>query len=404
VLKGAIARAMSVTPPEPSVERLVDDLLAAHPPARNSMTEFLGAQFDAGLAWVHFPLGHGGLAAPVTLQARVDARLAAAGAPNGRPLNTTAYGQGAATILAYGTEDHKKRYLRRIFTCEDIWCQLFSEPGAGSDLAGLATRAVRDGDEWIVTGQKVWTTRGHTARYGLLLARSDPDVPKHAGLTYFVLDMHQPGVKVHPLRQMDGGSSFNEVFLDGARVRDSERLGEVGQGWAVSTTTLMNERYNATGAAPARGAGPIADAVSSWRRRAENDPRGARAQRDRLLGAWVDAEVQRLTVSRATTTRRHGTAGAEGSIGKLATAELAQRVAALTVDLLGAEGILIEGYGPVSDRSGYSPQRSFVASPSSGMAGGTSPIQRNILGERVLGLPREPDPYRNSPWREVPRN
>jgi alkylation response protein AidB-like acyl-CoA dehydrogenase len=393
-----------VTVAEPTVEPLVDDLLATYPPARISMAEFLGAQFDAGLAWVHYPLGYGGLEAPVALQARVDARLAAAGAPNGRPLNTTAYGQGAATILAYGTEDQKKRYLRRIFTCEDIWCQLFSEPGAGSDLAGLATRAVRDGEEWVVTGQKVWTTRGHLARYGLLLARTDPDVPKHAGLTYFVLDMHQPGVVVNPLRQMDGGSSFNEVFLEEARVRDSERLGEVGQGWAVSTTTLMNERYNATGTAPARGAGPIANAVSSWQQRAENDPGAAPALRDRLLGAWINAEAQRLTALRATTARRRGEAGAEGSIGKLATAELAQRMAALTVDLLGAEGMLIEGYGPASDRSEYSRQRSFVASPSSGMAGGTSPIQRNILGERVLGLPRELDPYRNAPWREVPRS
>ena len=189
------------------LERRVDALLASFPPAVVDMTTFLGAQFDAGLAWVHFPRGTGRTR---RLRSRCSGWSTRAwrrpDAPNGRMLNTTAYGQGAATLLAYGSDDQQARYLRRIFTCEDIWCQLFSEPGSGSDLAGLATVAVRDGDEWVVNGQKVWTTRGHLAHYGLLLARTDPDVAKHAGLTYFVLDMHQPGVTVQPLRQMDGGS------------------------------------------------------------------------------------------------------------------------------------------------------------------------------------------------------
>jgi alkylation response protein AidB-like acyl-CoA dehydrogenase len=380
----------------------VDALLASFPPATTDMTTFLGAQFDAGLAWVHFPEGKGGRAAPVALQADVERRLREAGAPSGRMLNTTAYGQGAATILAYGSDAQQQHYLRRIFTCEDIWCQLFSEPGAGSDLAGLSTRAVRDGDEWVVDGQKVWTTRGHLARYGLLLARTDPDVAKHAGLTYFVLDMHQPGVTVRPLRQMDGGSSFNEVFIAGARIPDHERLGDVGQGWAVSTTTLMNERYN-FGDTPARGSGVIAGAVQAWRDRTDTTSGSARALRDGLVQLWVDAETQRLTTLRATAARERGRAGAEGSIGKLAGSELGQRIAALAVDLLGPAGTLIDGYEP-AERGDWSLTRAFVSSPAGTIAGGTSAIQRNIIGERVLGLPREPDPFKGEPWSAVPRS
>ncbi|HEY3943098.1 MAG TPA: acyl-CoA dehydrogenase family protein [Acidimicrobiales bacterium] len=393
---------MTAADVETEIEGRVEQLLAAHPPAATDMTAFLGAQFDAGLAWVHFPEGKGGTGAPIALQQVVDRRLAEAGAPNGRMLNTTAYGQGAATILAYGSDAQHRRYLRRIFTCEDIWCQLFSEPGAGSDLAGLSTRAERDGEQWIVNGQKVWTTRGHLAAYGLLLARTDPHLPKHAGLTYFVLAMHQPGVEVRPLRQMDGGASFNEVFLTNAVVADDERLGEVGAGWAVSTTTLMNERYN-FGSPAARGSGPIAGAIGTWQTRA-TEPGLPAAHKDRLARLWAEAEIQRLTSLRATEARAAGQAGAEGSIGKLAGSELGQRIAALRVDLLGAEGMLIDGYEGGADRASAPPQRALVSSPSGTIAGGTSNIQRNIIGERVLGLPREPDPSRAVPWSEVPRN
>lgn len=385
------------------VEERIDALLASCPPEAHDMTAFLGAQFDAGLAWVHFPKGRGGSELPIALQQTVDRRLRDAGAPSGRMLNTTAYGQGAATILAYGTEAQQERYLRRIFTCEDIWCQLFSEPGSGSDLAGLSTRAVKDGDQWIVNGQKVWTTRGAIARYGLLLARTDPAVAKHAGLTYFVLDLHQPGVTVQPLRQMDGGASFSEVFIVDALIPDAERLGDPGQGWAVSNTTLMNERYN-FGGAPERGSGAIAGVVQAWRDRRDRDPSGAVAFRDRLLRLWVEAEVQRLTTLRATAARASGRAGAEGSIGKLAGSELGQRIASLAVDLLGPDGMLVDGYEPVADRSRASVQRAFLGSPAGTIAGGTSAIQRNIIGERVLGLPREPDPFKGRPWSEVPRN
>ena len=184
------------------------------------------AQFDAGLAYVWFPAGHGGLGQPIDAQSVVDARLGAAGAPaSGRVTNAIAAGQGAASILAYGSEEQRRRYLRPLFTAEIMGCQLYSEPGSGSDLASLSTRAERDGDEWIVNGQKVWTSGGQHADMAILLARTDPDVPKHAGLTQFVLDMHAPGVEVRPLRQMTGGAEFNEVFLTDVRVPDAERSG-----------------------------------------------------------------------------------------------------------------------------------------------------------------------------------
>ncbi|HZP29593.1 MAG TPA: acyl-CoA dehydrogenase family protein, partial [Acidimicrobiia bacterium] len=202
------------------VEDLTDRLVAEHlgepPPG------FLGAQFDAGLAFVWFPEGHGGLGLAPALQRTVNERIVEAGGPI--PPLGIGHGMAAPTIAAHGTEEQKRRWLRPLFTGEEVWCQLFSEPGAGSDVASLATTAVRDGDEWIVNGQKVWTSLAHHARWGLLFARTDPDVPKHRGMTYFVIDMHQPGVEVRPLRQMTGQAEFNEVYLTDARVPDSFRL------------------------------------------------------------------------------------------------------------------------------------------------------------------------------------
>jgi alkylation response protein AidB-like acyl-CoA dehydrogenase len=387
---------------ETEILSLVESLLDEHPPATTSFTDFLGARFDAGLAWVHYPEGLGGLDAPVQLQPIVERRLAAAGAPDGRMLNTTAYGQGAATILAFGTDDQKQRYLRRIFTCEDIWCQLFSEPGAGSDLASLATSAERDGDEWVVNGEKVWTTRGHLARYGLLLARTDPTAEKHSGLTYFVLDMSQPGVEARPLRQMTGQGGFNSVVMRDARVPDHERLGDIGQGWAVSHTTLMNERVLIGGMGAARDAGPLPGPMRLWRERADKASPAALALRDRLMRVLIHSEVTRLTAVRALSMREAGQAGAEGSIGKLASSVLGWEVSTLTIDLLGADGLLYDDYTATDPAP--SPQRSFVGSPSGSLAGGTNQIQRNIIGDRVLGLPREPAVDKGVPWNETLRS
>src|SRR6202166_4168178 len=228
------------------VRSRLQDLLAEHDPASTPAVEFLGARFDAGLAWVSFPIGLGGLGVSPDLQGLVERELRAVDAPNEADRNVIGYGMAAPTVLTHGTDEQRDRYLRPLFTCEEVWCQLFSEPGAGSDVAGLATRAVRDGDEWVVNGQKVWTTLAHTASWGLLVARTDPDVPKHRGMTYFVIDMHQPGVDVRPLRQLTGDAEFNEVFLDDAWVPDEQRIGAVGDGWKVALGTLMNERQAIT--------------------------------------------------------------------------------------------------------------------------------------------------------------
>ncbi len=225
------------------LRRKARDLLAEHDPATTDRMDFLKARFDAGLAWVHFPVGLGGLDAPRSLQAAVDAELAAAGAPSNEPRRIgIGLGMAAPTILRFGTPEQKQRFLRPLWIGEEVWCQLFSEPGAGSDLAAAGTRAVRDGDDWVVNGQKVWTSSAHTARWGILLARTDPDVPKHQGLSYFVCDMTAPGVDVRPLRQITGEAEFNEVFFNDVRIPDEHRLGDVGQGWQVAQTTLMNER------------------------------------------------------------------------------------------------------------------------------------------------------------------
>jgi alkylation response protein AidB-like acyl-CoA dehydrogenase len=373
--------------------------------------EFLRAQYDAGLAWVHFPEGWGGLSLSTDAQEVVDDRLAAAGAPpSGKVSNPIGAGQIALTILTYGSDDQKRRYLRSVFSTEQYWCQLFSEPGSGSDLASLSTRAVRDGDEWVVNGQKVWTSGAHQSQYAILLARTDPDVEKHAGLTQFVVDMRSPGVEVRPLRQMSGGAEFNEVFLTDVRIADSERLGDVGAGWAVSNTTLMAERYNMP-RVPDRGSGPIGTAVSIWNERADKSSPHARALRDELMRHWVDAEVLRLLQARSAAMRAAGNAGAEGSLGKLAVAVASRDLAAFTVHLLGMKGTLIDGYDNVSSEFGrrsisgpWAAQRSFVGSPGASIAGGTDNIQRNIIGERVLGLPREPAPDRGIPWSETLRN
>ena len=239
------------------IDTMVDQLLSDFPPATTEHVDFLGAQFDRGLGWVHFDEGHGGLNGSPALTGHVARRLAEAGAPAAMMYNVIGHGMVAPTISVHGTEDQKSKYLRSLFTGEEIWCQLFSEPGAGSDVAGLSMRAVRDGDEWILNGQKVWTTLAHISRYGLILARTDPDQPKHRGITAFLVDMHAPGVDVRPLYQATGEAEFNECFFTDVRVSDDNRLGDVGNGWSVGITTLMNERVSIGGQTPPRGSGAV---------------------------------------------------------------------------------------------------------------------------------------------------
>ena len=393
------------------VEALVDRLLDEHPPSETAPVEFWGAQFDLGLAWVHFPEGHGGLAMDPKLQERIDGHLASAGAPSNVNVNFMGIGMAGPTLAARGTEEQRQRFLRPAFTCEEIWCQLFSEPGAGSDLAALATSAERDGDEWIFNGQKVWTTLAHVADWAMLLARTDPDAPKHRGLTYFLLDMRQPGVEVRPLRQINGEAEFNEVFLSDVRTPDHLRVGDVGGGWGVAMATLMNERvaFGHLAKAP-RGSGPIAHAVRLWREHHAGD----RTRLDELTRLWIQNELVRLTTLRAQQMRERGTPGPEGSVIKLAWTETVQRTWELCVDLAGPAGGLIDGYdfvrpdvmggGVLDDRDDIDLVKAFLTVRGSTIGGGTSEVGRNVLAERVLGLPAEPRTDKDLPWCKVPRN
>jgi alkylation response protein AidB-like acyl-CoA dehydrogenase len=390
-------------------ERLVRErlaqLLEEHPPKSTDAKEFLGAQYDLGLAWVHFPEGFGGLGIGPKLQRLVNEEVAAAGGPSPYYRNPIGHGMGAPTVVTHGSEAQKRRYLRPLFTGEEVWCQLFSEPGAGSDVASLSTRAVRDGDEWIVNGQKVWTTLAHLSRWGMLVARTDPEQPKHKGLTYFVVDMHAPGVEVKPLRQMTGEAEFNEVFFTDVRIPDAERLGDVGDGWRVSLTTLMNERVSIGGAIAPRGSGPIGVALSLWekRPREDRDP----VLRDRLAQAWIEAECLRLTNIRASQNRQKGVPGPEGSTGKLHFAELNKKIYELCIDLMGMEGTLYKSYEmvrPETAMASDSVQKAFLRARANSIEGGTSEIMRNILGERVLGLPGDVRVDKDLPWSKVPRS
>jgi alkylation response protein AidB-like acyl-CoA dehydrogenase len=388
------------------VEAAIDALFEQAPPADTPEQEFWGAQFDHGLAWVQFPEGLGGLGVSPRWQGDINRRIVeAGGSVDNRYRNVLGIGMGAGTLLAHGTEVHQKRFLRPMFTLEEIWCQLFSEPGAGSDLAALATTAVREGDTWIVNGQKVWTTLAHAAKWGLLVARTDPDLPKHAGLTYFVVDMEGDGVDVRPLYQITGEAEFNEVYFDDAQIPDDLRIGEVGQGWTVAMATLMNERVAIGANVTPRGSGAIANAVAAWEQVDDKDE----ATRDQLLKFWVEAEAMRLTTARANEARKTGTPGPEGSTAKLHWADLNKSISTFTVDLLGASGMVYEaGYTfsrPTESSSrSVDPTTSYLRARANSIEGGTSEIMKNILGERVLGLPGEPRVDKNVPWRDVPRS
>jgi alkylation response protein AidB-like acyl-CoA dehydrogenase len=366
----------------------------------------LGAVFDAGLAWVHFPRGLGGLGLPVGVQPEVDRILRDGGIPiHLARRNIIGVGMAAPTLVEYGRPDQQRRWLRPIYTNEEMWCQLFSEPGAGSDVASLATRAVADGDEWIIDGQKVWTTLAHVASFGLHLARTDPTVPKHQGLTYFVLDMNTAGVEVRPLRQLTGEAEFNEVFLTGVRVPDANRLGDIGAGWRVAVTTLMNERVAVSSSASARsGAGPVSKLTRLWEARGRDDP----VLRDRVVRMWIEAEVNRLTTLRARDLRRAGVPGPEGSVAKLAWGAMCQRLFDLCVDILGLDGGLYpDGFDfsrPSSVRFDDHDERwLFLRSRANTIEGGTTEVIKNVLSERVLGLPPEPTNTRDTPWQQLPR-
>ncbi len=392
-------------------DEAIDDLLREFPPDTAESSSFWGSQFDHGLAWIHFPEGYGGLGFDPKLQQRVDERLARAGAPRNTNVNFMLVGMAGPTLMAHGTDEQRRRFLRPGFACEEIWCQLFSEPGAGSDVASLSTRAERDGDEWIFNGQKVWTTLAHVADWAMIIARTDPEQPKHKGLTYFLIDMRQPGIDVRPLRQINGEAEFNEVYLTDARTPDSLRVGAVGEGWRVAISTLMNERTAFGHLAKARrGSGLSGQLQDILRERAKDDP----VRRDEVMRRIIDLEVVRLTTLRAQELRDRGVPGPEGSVIKLAYTWASYRAWEACVDLLGADGMMISDYtmirpevmGGSSLGGGETSDvvKAFLTSLGGTIGGGTSPIAKNVLGERVLGLPGDVRVDRDLPWSQVPRS
>ena len=335
--------------------------------------------------------------APLVNRARRE--VGALGPPAGIAANLA-----GPTLLTHGTAEQKDRFLPGIVNGE-VWCQLFSEPGSGSDLASLQTRAVRDGDQWVINGQKVWTTLAHVSRWGLLVVRTDAEAVKHAGLTAFVVDMHADTVETRPLRQMTGEAEFNEVYFTDTRIPDSEILGSPGDGWRVSLTTLMNERTSIGGSIPARGSGSIGELMNVWE--SLPDDRKDEAALDRVMQLWIRAEVHRLTNIRANQNRRLGDPGPEGSIGKMESANLNKAIYEEMVGLMGADGMLYGSYAmdqPATTMSSDSRQKAFLRSRANSIEGGTTEVMLNILGERVLGLPGDVRVDREIPWSQVPRN
>jgi alkylation response protein AidB-like acyl-CoA dehydrogenase len=370
----------------PSEEAFRDKLrawLEANHPGREPEGDLAGFEFrrawqrslhDAGWAGVSWPQEYGGRGATLVEQAIYNEEFVRAQAPSAA--NVLGLAMGGPTVIAHGTEDQKRRYLEPILSAEEIWCQGFSEPGAGSDLASVKTRGVRDGGEWVITGQKVWTTMAQHAKWCMLVARTDPDAPKHQGLTYFLMDMEQDAIQVRPLRQITGEAEFNELFIEEARVPDENIVGGEGNGWAVAITTLMHER--------ATLAFGLQIAVKRALRELMDEAREARASRDplvrdRLAQLYIESEVLRLNAYRGLSAiMRDGVPGPEGSLGKWQWAEVNQALTELAMDLRGPHAVLNDDTWTFR----------FLRARANSIEGGTTEILKNIVAERVLGLPR----------------
>jgi acyl-CoA synthetase (AMP-forming)/AMP-acid ligase II/alkylation response protein AidB-like acyl-CoA dehydrogenase len=357
----------------------------------------------SGLVVPTWPVEYGGLDLTPGVARVVEAEL--------RPynlgrLNPLGLNLAAPALFTHGSEEQRRRFLLQIVRNEERWCQLFSEPGAGSDLASLATTAVRDGDEWLVTGQKVWTTWAHRADFAVLLARTDPDAPKRKGITYFLLELDQPGVEVRPLRHIGGEVDFNEVFLDRARVPDAQRVGAVGDGWRVAGATLSGERQmvagEGSGGVDRIGGSGTAHVLDLARREhAAADP----VVRQALMRVYSEERIRAWTNDRVRARLRSGRPpGPESSIGKVHQGDLNQQIQALAVGLLGMDAVAWESGAADYASSLPFEVRGMLRSRANTIESGTTEINKNVLGERVLGLPREPDPWRDRPWREIPRS
>jgi alkylation response protein AidB-like acyl-CoA dehydrogenase len=368
-------------PPDDDPRRAaVRDWLAAHPaPSGRDLAE-------AGLVVPHWPAPWGLDADPVH-QLVVDDELRRAGVR--RPVNPIGIGWAGPTLLAAGTDEQKRRYLPGLLSGEEMWCQLFSEPGAGSDLASLRTRAERDGDEWVVTGQKIWTSLAQFARYGILIARTDPAASKQRGISYFVCPMDRPGITIRPIVEMTGAHTFNEVFLDDVRLPADCLVGEAGEGWGLAKVTLGNERVSLSSGGALWGQGPTGtDLVDLVRERGGvADP----VLRQRVAQLHIESEVLRLIRLRTISAAVRGAApGPEASVRKVLADEHGQHVFGLAKDLAGA-GALLTDEGPLGAPVDLW-HHGFLFAPALTIGGGTGEVQRNIIGERVLGLPHEPEP------------
>lgn len=377
--------------------------------ALGSLADWLGAApreardvraavYDRGLAWPHFPVGAGGLGLTAADAGALAARLSDDhGLPPVPARSIIATGMAAPTLVAHGGPQHHP-LLRRIYVDQEVWCQLFSEPGAGSDLANVATTARRDGDHWVVNGAKVWTSLAHEAGWAMLLARTDPDAPKHRGLTYFVVPLDAPGITVRPLYQITGEAEFNEVSLEDVVVPDSDRLGEAGGGWSVALTTLTSER-DALSTVVRPGGNPVDRALGLWRQSPHRDP----ADQVRLADLWVRDRLIAATLRRMA-------GGASGPMHKVLWAELHQAAAELGADLLGRSALEYPRGYPMA-RPDTTPDADqevdllygYLRCRATSIEGGTSEILRNLIGERILGLEPEPRIDKTVPWRETRR-
>jgi alkylation response protein AidB-like acyl-CoA dehydrogenase len=386
---------------EQSLRAAIARFLEEHDPGVLEAAEFFAAQFDAGLARVDWPVGKGGRGLDRQLQRFVEEDLRQAGAKSPLLRNPLGVGMGMPTLQQHGTEEQLARFLRPCFSTEEIWCQLFSEPGSGSDLAGLATQAVREGDEWVVNGQKLWTSLGHVASVGMLLARTDTNVPKHQGLSFFLVEMRSAGVEVRPIKDMTGETKFNEVFLTDVRVPDRWRVGAPGDGWSIALTTLQNERVvlSGEGSGPSNvGGGRIERLIARARTETRwEDP----LVRERLMKCLATARVIRYTNQRAAAARKSGQSGPDGSVTKLMQGLYNRRLQELAIDLSGPGGV---AWQPDDAERRSEIAKGFLRAQSNTIAGGTTNILRNTVGERLLGLPKDPGSVANVPWNDLPRN
>jgi alkylation response protein AidB-like acyl-CoA dehydrogenase len=373
--------------PRDWVRRATGSSEVPRPEAYQLLREWQRRLYDAGFIGLTWPKECGGQGLTFVEEMILHQEMALLKAPP--ILNVLGVGMAGPTIVAYGTEEQKRRYPARILSAEEIWCQGYSEPNAGSDLASLQTRAVRDGDHWIINGQKVWTSLAHIADWMMLLARTDPDAPKHKGITYFLLDMKLPGVTVKPLRQITGDAEFNEVFFDNVRVHESQVLGGVNNGWPVGLTTLMYERL-ALGFGLQLRLRIALDGLVDMARHVEKGGRPTTKDailRQKIAQLWIETESLKYTGARAVTKLVRGELpGPEASAGKMVWVDVHQRLQELAMDIQGPYAQLVAGSDRAIENGVW--QYSFLRSRANSIEGGTTEIQKNIIGERVLGLPK----------------